>query len=286
MGWGALLQILMGSHGEEEAGKLTAQQRKILQDVYDKIAKGDFPQLKAQELAPSEAGAVGIDPGLQAAQRDSLNRMGDIVTSGGNTLEDRANQARAMGASAKQNSAMHQRVLESMARRGMGGSGAELVANLQNNQDSAERNNEAGMDAAANSQKRYYDAITGRAKMAGDMRTQDFDQKMRAADARDLRSRYNNDQQWQANKYNTRLPIDLLDAQIRASGGVARQMGDEAQSTRDFWASAGAAGNAATQGLSFGSGSGSNQRPASSGGQGGGYDPWANLEEAEQYGYE
>lgn len=257
MGWGTLLQMVLGAAGEEEAGKLTEQQKKILEEVYNKIKSGaDFPDLKAEALPESEAGAVRSDPALRQAQMEAMSKMKEISDNGGLTLADLAAQNKAMGGVARQNSAQHQRVLESMAQRGMGGSGAELVANLKNNQDSAERASEQGMQTAANAQKRYYDSIMGRAKMAGDLRGQDFEQDSRTAHARDIRNQYNNGQRFQAQQYNAKKPMELLDAQIRAGGGMASFFGNQADQTRTFYGGLGAGGREAVNGWGGGSSGG------------------------------
>lgn len=294
MGWGLILQALMGGMGEKAAAGMTEEQKKVLLDVYGQIQAGNFPKLSAQDLPTSEAGQVTADPALRSAQLAALAKMKETTDSGGMTLADRANQAQAMGTSARQNSAQRQRVLESMAQRGMGGSGAELVANLKNNQDSAEQANEAGLQTAAAAQKRYYDSILSRGKMAGDLRGQDFDQAMQAAKARDVRNQYNNSQAFDAQKYNANLPLQLLDARIRASGGVASFYGQQAQDQRNFYAGLGQAGAAATRGIG-----GSPTANSSVGGSSGTYstttpdssasstDPWENIQPADDlsYGY-
>lgn len=272
--WGTLFQLLMSQNGEEQAGKYTAEQKKMLEEIYNKIKAGNFPQLKAEDLPPSEAGQVASAPELRAAQMAAMNKMKEITDSGGFTLEDRAAQNKAMSGVARQNTAQHQRVLESMAQRGVGGSGAELVANLKNNQDSAERASDQGMQTAAAAQKRYYDSIMGRAKMAGDMRSQDFDQDFRAANARDIRNQYNNGQHFQAQQYNAKLPMELLDAQIRASGGMSSFYANQADQTRLHNAGLGVAGREAINGVG-----------GSGGGSSGGYSPppVMNADESDPY---
>lgn len=234
-------QMLAGAKGEEEAGKLTDQQKAILQDVYNKIRAGNFPQLKANELPQSEAGNVSTDPALRQAQMNALAKMQDIENNGGLTLQDLAAQKKTQDMANRSASANYQRVLEGMARRGMGGSGAELVTNLQGAQDASERANEAGMQSQANAQKRYYDSIMGRAKMAGDLRGEDFDQAMKTAQARDLRNKYNNDQAWDAQKYNAHLPVELLGDEMHAGGALGNFYGGQAQNARTYWAGNGVA---------------------------------------------
>lgn len=250
--------------GEAEAGKLTEEQKKVLSDLYKKLSDpANFPKLEAEQLGQSAEGGVTTDPALRSAQMNALNKMKDIEDSGGLTLADMAAQKKTTDMANRSASAMHQKVLEGMARRGVGGSGAELVANLQANQDSAERANEAGMASAASAQKRYYDSIMGRAKMAGDLRGQDFDQNSRTARAKDLREQYNAGNRTDANKYNARLPVELAGMQSGAAGPLAGFYGKEAQGKRDFWSGMGVAGKEFLTDRSGGGGSG--------GGSGGGY---------------
>jgi hypothetical protein len=240
-------QVAAGAKGEQEAGQYTDAQKKILSEIYAKLSDpANFPQLQAPQLGASQEGAVRTDPALRSAQMNALSKMKEIEDNGGLTLGDMAVQKKTTDMANRSASALHQKVLEGMARRGVGGSGAELAANLQGNQDAAERANEAGMQSQANAQKRYFDAIMGRSKMAGDLRGQDFDQASRSAHARDIRDTYNNTNQFDANKYNARMPVELAGLQMGSGNTLAGFQGAQAQNSRNFW---GNMGTAAYEGL-------------------------------------
>lgn len=252
-------------------GMLTAQnpryeQERLLREVYEKLRNidpKDFPALQAALVGESAAGQVTADPEMRRAQIEAMSRLKEMADNGGLTLEDMAAQNKAMGQVARQEGAGRQRILESMAQRGMGGSGAELAASLQNQQGAAERANEVGMDTAGRAQRRAFEAIMGRGRMAGDMRTQGFNEQMQAAQAKDLRERYNADKLQRTNEYNAETPHRILDARIRAAGGQAAAAnnlsglyGQQADRNQQFWTSMGAAGREAFRDAGSGSGGG------------------------------
>lgn len=244
--WGVLLQLLASAKGEAEAGKSTAEQQRLLKEIYDKIKnKEGFSELQATDLPASEMGNLRTDPATREAQMSAMNKMKGIEDAGGLTLEDLAAQNKVIGNVARQASAGQNRILEQRAMRGTLGSGDELAASLSNQQAGAERANEAGLQTAANAQRNYYQSILGRGKMAGDLRGQDFQENSAKANANDLRNRYNNNQDWDAKKYNAEIPHRLLDAQIHAGGGLASSYGHEADSTRALWNGLGIAGKEA-----------------------------------------
>jgi hypothetical protein len=235
-------QVAGSMKGEQEASGYTEEQKKILEEIYRKLSDpSNFPQLQAPQLGASQEGAVKTDPALRSAQMNALSKMKEIEDNGGLTLGDLAVQKKTTDMANRSASALHQKVLEGMARRGMGGSGAELAADLQGNQDAAERANEAGMQSQANAQKRYFDAIMGRSKMAGDLRGQDFDQASRSAHARDIRDTYNNTNQFDANKYNARMPVELAGMATGAGNSLAGFQAGQAQNSRNFWSNMGTA---------------------------------------------
>lgn len=240
--WGPLIQAGAGIIGELMAGKSEGEKSELLRHIYEQIKAGNFPQLKSQALPPSEMGNLRTDPATREAQLSAMNKMKGIEDAGGLTLEDLAAQNKVMGNVARQASAGQNRILEQRAMRGTLGSGDELAASLSNQQAGAERANEAGLQTAANAQRNYYQSILGRGKMAGDLRGQDFQEASTKANANDLRNRYNNNQDWEAQRYNADTPHRLLDAQIRAGGGVAGDLQHRADSDRALVNGLGAAG--------------------------------------------
>jgi hypothetical protein len=109
----------------------------------------------------------------------------------------------------------------------MGGSGAELAAQLANQQNAAQRQNETSLDVAGMAQKRAFDALAQRGRMAGDIRGQDFGERFRTGSARDEINRYNADQRNKAKYFNSNLEQQRFDNDMnirRAQAGADRDM--------------------------------------------------------------
>jgi hypothetical protein len=81
-----------------------------------------------------------------------------------------------------------------MAERGMAGSGQELAAKLLSSQASAQRGAEGTRDLASTAYKRALDAMSQSGGLAGEMRSQEFDEESNKARAADLIARFNAEQ--------------------------------------------------------------------------------------------
>lgn len=253
MDYAALLGLLgqtgMSLLGEAIASGDKAAQRKILQGALAKIQgieQPNLPTVEADQLGASEAGAVSADPALQSAQMNALSKLKQIEDMGGLTLEDQAAQKQIMDRVAQQEAAQRNQISNQMQARGTGGSGAELAMQLQNQQGAAERGNEAGLNTAAQAQKRYYDSIMGRGQLAGQIRSQGFGEQMQAAQARDAMARYNQASREKAKYYNAGLPQQAYQnkmgqAQLYLQGAqpVAGNYGQGARDTQGLYSGLG-----------------------------------------------
>lgn len=143
------------------------------QDLSDSVAESQLAQIKE-------------DPALKEAQMQALSGMQQRAKVG-LSAEDRAalNQVRSQVQTDAE--AKRQQILQQMQSRGMGGSGAELMAQLQASQGAADQA-AAGSDALmAQAQQRAMEALGQSGRMAGDIRSQDLgveEMKARAIDER------------------------------------------------------------------------------------------------------
>lgn len=214
---GALIGGLFQS-GEEAAARAEIEKAR---KKFGDIVLPELERAVAEQLGPSEAGKVFADPALKDAQMHALSKMQEMEQGGGFTLEDKAALNQIQNQLARKESAGRGAITENMAARGVGGGGAELAMQLSNQQGSAERANQAGMDIAGQAQRRYFDSILARGRMAGDMRGQDFSERSRAAEARDAMNRYNADARSRANYHNLGLGQQHFDNQMKRAAGQA-----------------------------------------------------------------
>lgn len=179
---GALGGIAGGLFGGNSAKKKAEQARKA--------ALADIANTNA-EMGDSAFGGVNADPSLVAAQRSVLQRMMQEGNRQGLGLEDRVALNQAQNQIAQQERGAREAVLQNYAARGMGGSGAELAASLQNQQGAAGRAAGFGADAAASARQRQLAALAQSGTMAGQQREQGFGEQATKASATDAAARFN-----------------------------------------------------------------------------------------------
>lgn len=246
-----LIQGGVSAAGAGAAAGQNAEGRKILEAALARFRDIPLPQLEkmlAETVGSSAEGGVSADPQLAAAQRNVLAKIQQIEDKGGMTLEDQALLNRSMGAAARQESAGRAQIRNQMQARGVANSGADLAMQLQNQQGAAERANQSGLDVAAQAQRRAYDALLARGRMAGGMRDQDFGERSRAAQARDSLARFNAGAQERAQQYNLNLPQRGFENQMRLTGAsagmensLAGMHANDARNTQNMFAGFGAA---------------------------------------------
>lgn len=172
------------------------------------------PELPAQiqEAAPemiSEAESV-TEKGLQ---RDVLSRLSQLSETGDDaiSLAQREEAVFTADANAKRR---RDQIVKEMAQRGLGGSGADILTQMQAQQDANVTERQAALDAAAGAQGRRYDALNKLGTMAGQVRGQNTDVervnrdimnsfKQRTASAQQLFQNQRANIQNEANQYNT-----------------------------------------------------------------------------------
>lgn len=211
-------QLLGGILGQIDWNGDRASQRRLIEDMIRRAGSVRLPELErlqAELLGPSAAEGVYSDPELAAAQYDALGGLGDIVDSGGMTLEDRAVQEEALRAAAQRAQAQRRSVLAMLDRSGQGAtSGAAVAAQLSSAREQADRAADIGLRTAGSAQRRALEAMMERGRMASSMRSQDFSERSRRADAKDAISRYNAGALANARAYNVQLPQQQFQNQM------------------------------------------------------------------------
>lgn len=242
MDYAALLQMLGSLGGGLAANAAGApdrdQQRRILEMMlkkYDAINTPELEESGAEQLGDTAYGGISTDPRLQEAEYGSLDALKQMQDMGGLTLEDQAALNKVNNRTARQESAGRASIANDFAARGQLGSANQLAMSMQNQQDSANRSAQAGADTAASAQKRYFDSVRERGRMAGDMDERQYRQKSDAARARDLIAQHNAAARTDSARYrndvrNQRFSnsMNLAGAQSGAGYKQANFLGNEA----------------------------------------------------------
>ena len=153
---------------------------------------GTLTPTQEQNINAGQSQMMGIseDPQTRAAQVQALNLLSQRA-SGGLNPEDMAkfNQLQQQAQSDAQ--AKQQQIMQNFAARGQGGGGAELSALLANQQGSANRESEGGMQLGAQASQNALQAALQSGQLGGQLRSQDFGQASAKAQAQDMMNRFN-----------------------------------------------------------------------------------------------
>lgn len=134
--------------------------------------------LNAEQLAPEAA----------AAQKNALRQL-QQVSEKGYTAEEQAALNRIQQQSAAQASQQQAALKSQMARRGIAGTGQELAMNLANLGQQSANQYQAGLDVAANAQRRAFQAMQAQGNLGTNVRQQAYGEAERRAMANEERAR-------------------------------------------------------------------------------------------------
>lgn len=170
----------------------------------------------------SELDNVSTDPKLREAQLAALSGLQD-VSNGGLTDSDRASLSQISTDEATKSKGQRDAILQNAQSRGMGGSGLELMAQLQNEQDSASRKSARDTSVAGMAQQRALQALMDQGQLGGQIQAQDFNQQTQKANANDAISKFNAQNQQAANMANTQARNVAQASNLENKQSIANQ---------------------------------------------------------------
>lgn len=267
-----------GDDDEELAKKLNAE---ALEQIRN-LKLPDIEQLKLQleelrsqgKITPemqetflqqvSDVQKIQTDPRLKDSQMSALEKLKAIGNDGlGAQDRLRINDVRRNVAQDQQ--AADAAIMQSMNARGAGGSGVELAQRLISGQGQADRASQEGDRIAAMANQQALEAIMKGGQLGGDIRTQEFNEEARKAEAQDVINRFNTaNRQAQSNanvnlrntaqasnlaeaqriadsntgtrnyqqKYNKELVVDDYDRQLEKAKAMKTALGDQAKNAQ------------------------------------------------------
>lgn len=168
----------------------TLEELKYMPEEYQYLGDLIAAQEEAGQLGPSQMAQIQLSPEYKQQQLLALQKLQERGEQG-LTATERAtlNEMRRQSEGAERS--RQQAVLQSMAERGAGGSGAELAARLSSSQAEANRASAEGDRLAAMAQERALQAIVQGGALAGDVRRQEFGEQSDVARAADEIARFN-----------------------------------------------------------------------------------------------
>lgn len=213
--WGAIIGGLAGGVGGMMGADAAAKKEKEAQRARERILAMysgiELPDIDQQRLAledyqsagtltpemeaalnvgPTSMEGIAVDPRLQQNQMDALAQVAQIADQGVSDA-DKATLELIRRQAAGEAQAKSGQILQQMQARGQGGSGAELIAQLQNAQSSADRMNQQALEEARMMQQARMAALQQQGNMAGTIRGQDYSEQSDLAKAKDAINAFN-----------------------------------------------------------------------------------------------
>lgn len=198
-------------------------QQKIVLEKFISQGKIDPVFQQAIQQSPSEFSKIVSNPTYQAAQDRALGELQDIGESGGLRLQDKEALQEAQIQSQTQDRAARQGISAEMARRGLGGSGFDVAAQLQGQQAQGDRDANSSLRIASDAQKRALDAIQSEGGLATQYRTQDFGEKSAKASAADRINQFNTANSRDVNAANVTAQNQAKEFNLRNDQDVANK---------------------------------------------------------------
>lgn len=146
--------------------------------------------LENEELAQSAMGDISTDPRLKEDQMSALAGLRERSEQG-LTAQDKFAMEEMLGQVGAQEKSQRAAIESEMARKGMGDSGASLMAKLQGSQGGANSARQKAMQMAAQGQNQRMSALQGMGQMAGQMEGQDWSRQSQQASAKDAIAKAN-----------------------------------------------------------------------------------------------
>lgn len=203
--------ILGGILGGQKAKPIYGQADALNQQAYQQLANvglpdieqqrvqytpyeylGGYDPLLQQAIEQQQSGMLDIqtDPRLAQAQMQALETLTQLGQTPFTSIERaQLNNLRREASGLEQ--ARQEQILQSLASRGMLGSGSELAARLSSSQSATERQSAEADRLASMAQQRALQAIAGAGSLGGNIRSQQFGEEEAKAQAQDAINRFN-----------------------------------------------------------------------------------------------
>lgn len=196
--FGGIYDFLSGGRFDQADSAYQQAINVLMQSVPPQLANL-IPALELQlvqgTITPSEAMAVlqeksameGVqaNPQVVQAQMDALSGLQQVAQQGGLTATDRARLEDIKDQINTTNRSNQAAVMQRAQEQGIGGSGVDLAARLSGAQAGVTGAARAGVDVAADAEKRALDALVQSGNLAGNIRTQDVGEQTKKAEAAD-----------------------------------------------------------------------------------------------------
>lgn len=161
--------------------------------IQDLVSQGKITPEQANAYLQENTQLAGIstDPTTRQAQMDALSGLQKISNEGGLTAQDQAQLNAIATQENTQARGAREAILQNSRARGAGGSGVELMSEMQNQQDAATRQSQRDLDVGSLAEQRALQALIQAGQLGGQMQQTEFGQKAQVASAQDAINQFN-----------------------------------------------------------------------------------------------
>ena len=193
----------LGLIADEGVGAGSAAESRSLQErAVRELEKLDIPSMEAQQLVlerpelvaqlipelakDTELSDIQLSPGLRDSQLEAIEATKELSEAGGFTPETLARFEAVRRQVEGDESARQASIIQSMSERGQSGEGAELAARLASSQAATQRQSNISKDMLMQAPSARLQALQQAGQMSGQLRSQDYGEQSRAAEAQDV----------------------------------------------------------------------------------------------------
>lgn len=146
---------------------------------------------QALTLGNSAYEDISVDPSVLSAQNRALEELINLSEANGLNAIDQQALQEIVNEENRNLQGQNDAIMQDAMQRGVYGSGLEMAQRLQAAQSAANRMNSRDMDVMSQAQQRALEALSAYGNLAGNMRTQGFNEQDKIANAKDIIARSN-----------------------------------------------------------------------------------------------
>lgn len=179
------------------------EQQKVVLEKFVNQGTLDPVLQHAIKQDPSAFQQIVTSSGNKAAQNRALSSLEKQGYEGGLSLNDKATLQDATLSQQARDRGNRNAIQADMSRRGLGGSGFDVAAQLQGQQGTSDQAAQSSLKVAGDAQARALQSIQDAGNLATNYRTQDFGEQAQKASAQDRISQFNTQNAQNVNAANT-----------------------------------------------------------------------------------
>lgn len=175
----------------EAQGIPSVDAQKLALDKYVNAGNLDPSLESAYKQADTEYKKIQTNPAYRAAQVNALQQLEQLGTSGGLTINDKANIQKGELEASAADRGRREAIVSNAASRGVGNSGTALAAELSGIQQTNDQQAKNALDTMGSARARALQAIEAGGTLGGQLETQDYGEQANKAAAEDAIQKFN-----------------------------------------------------------------------------------------------